>query len=71
MLAEGQTKAKVKFDRQIVAIALANGAHTVYTGDEKLAARAVAAKLKAVLTWNLPLPPEPPQASFAYDDKAW
>lgn len=66
-MSETQTKAKVKFDRQIVAIAIARGATTIYTGDTKLAARAKESSLSAILTWELPLPPEPPQASLIYE----
>ena len=56
-LDENQTRAKVKFDRQIVAVAKSLGAHTIYTGDENLAARARKSKIAAVLTWELPAPP--------------
>ena len=55
------TKAKVKFDRQIIAIAKVAGATTIYTGDSRLARVAKDNGLDAVLTWELPLPPEKPQ----------
>lgn len=55
------TKAKVKFDRQILAIAKVAGVHTLYTDDKRLIARAAANGLKAVRMQDLPLPPEPPQ----------
>ena len=58
------TKAKVKFDRQILAIAKVAGAHTLYTDDKKLIARATANGLKAVRMQDLPLPPEPPQGEL-------
>ena len=60
-LAESQTKAKVKFDRQIIAIAIARGATTIYTGDRHLADVARSCEVNAVLTWELPLPPQEPQ----------
>lgn len=55
------TKAKVKFDRQILSIAKVVGAHTLYTDDKKLIARATANGLNTVRMQDLPLPPEPPQ----------
>lgn len=55
------TKAKVKFDRQILAIAKVAGVHTLYTDDKRLIARATANGLKTVRMQDLPLPPEPPQ----------
>lgn len=48
---------KVKFDRQIVAIAKVNGAHTIYSDDSNLCKFAVRAGLKVVSTWDLPIPP--------------
>jgi rRNA-processing protein FCF1 len=57
-LSENESKAKVKFDRQIIAIAKASGAKTIYTGDKNLAARARENKLHVVMTTDLPLPPE-------------
>ncbi|WEN15726.1 hypothetical protein PY254_03360 [Rhodanobacter sp. AS-Z3] len=58
------TKAKVKFDRQILAIAKVAGAHTLYTDDKRLIARATANGLKTVRMQDLPLPPEPPQGEL-------
>ncbi len=60
-LTPNDTKAKVKFDRQILAIAKVAGAHTLYTDDKSLIARATANGLKTVRMQDLPLPPEPPQ----------
>lgn len=50
------TKAKVKFDRQIVAIAKARGADRIYTDDIGLAERARKNGIAAVMTWELPIP---------------
>lgn len=48
---------KVKFDRQIVAVAKVNGAHTIYSDDEDVRKFASKAGLKVVSTWELPIPP--------------
>lgn len=58
---EAESKAKVKFDRQIIAIAIARGATTIYTGDIGLASRAKRSGLDVVMTWELDLPPVEPQ----------
>jgi len=63
-LAPKETKAKVKFDRQILAIAKVAGAHTLYTDDKRLIARAAANGLKTIRMQDLPLPPEPPQGEL-------
>lgn len=55
------TKAKVKFDRQIVAIAKSRGADRIYTDDMQLAEQARKNGLAAVMTWQLPVPQSPPQ----------
>lgn len=51
------TWAKVKYDRQIVAIAKAEGAHTIYSDDEDVRKYAAEVGIKAVRTEDLPLPP--------------
>jgi len=60
----GETKAKIKFDRQIVAIAKAEGAQTVYTDDGSMAKYAERAQIQAIRTADLDLPPEDPQRSW-------
>lgn len=65
-LGANDTKAKVKFDRQILSIAKAVGAHTLYTDDKTLIARATANGLKTVRMQDLPLPPEPPQRELEF-----
>lgn len=57
-----ETKAKVKFDRQILATAISRKANTIYTGDKQLASKAKQCGLAAVLTWELELPPEKPKS---------
>jgi predicted nucleic acid-binding protein len=47
---------KVKFDRQIVAIARVNGALTIYSDDQDLGRFAKSVGLRAVCTWDLPIP---------------
>lgn len=55
------TKAKIKFDRQIIAIAKSRSAQKIYTDDVKLANCARANGIAAIMTWKLELPPVPPQ----------
>ena len=59
--------AKVKFDRQIVAIARVVGAKTIYTNDGQLATQARAASLEAIMSDDLPDPPGPPQIEMRLD----
>lgn len=47
---------QVKFDRQIAAIAKANGAETFYTDDKDQAKFAELLSLKVMHTWDLGLP---------------
>lgn len=59
--------AKVKFDRQIVAIARVVGAKTIYTNDGQLAMHAKAAGLEALKSDDLPEPPVTPQLEMRLD----
>jgi predicted nucleic acid-binding protein len=52
---------KVKFDRQIIAIARVVGATTIYTNDGQLAAHANDVGIDAISLDHLPEPPESPQ----------
>lgn len=61
------TKAKVKFDRQIVAIAKVQGAERIYTGDNGLAACANANGIDPVMTWEIPTVPVDGQISIAFE----
>jgi predicted nucleic acid-binding protein len=67
VLTEDETKAKVKFDRQIIAVAIVRGVSVIYTGDRKLAATARLNGIGAVLTWELELPPVDPQLELSYE----
>ena len=65
---ESEIKAKVKFDRQIIATAIARGATAIYTGDIGLASRAKRNNIEVVMTWELPLPPADPQFELQYEE---
>jgi predicted nucleic acid-binding protein len=58
------TKAKIKFDRQIVAIAKTRGASPIYTDDTTLANVARNNGIAAVMTWEIEKPPEDPQVDM-------
>ena len=60
-MSEMVTKAKIKFDRQIVAIAKVSGVDMIYTGDDGLASCARKNGIRASMTWEIPLPPDDPQ----------
>lgn len=75
-LASGDKKAgsqapwsKVKFDRQIAAIAKIKQASTIYTDDENLASTAEALGLTAIGLAGLPLPPETAQGEFPFEPR--
>jgi hypothetical protein len=55
------TWAKIKYDRQIVAIAKVVGATTIYSDDSDIAAIAARANIKVIGLADLPLPPESAQ----------
>jgi len=48
--------AKLRFDRQIVAIARTNGARRIYSDDEDVARFAARLGIEVICTWQLPLP---------------
>lgn len=52
------TRAKLKFDRQILAIARVREQSVIYSDDEDIAKHAQAFGLEAIPIWQLPLPPE-------------
>lgn len=52
-----ETKAKLNFDRQIVAIAKSNQIATIYSDDEGFKTFAEENGLEVIQTWTLPLPP--------------
>ena len=54
----GATRAKIKFDRQIVAIAKVNGADAIYSDDKSIIRHAHRAGLAARRSADLDMPPE-------------
>lgn len=52
---------KIKFDRQIVAIAKVEGAAALYSDDTGVRAFGNAVGMTVIGSWELPLPPEDPQ----------
>jgi predicted nucleic acid-binding protein len=61
--------AKVKFDRQIVAVAKVVQATTIYTDDGNLAATAKAVGISTLELAKLPLPPETAQGQLPFETK--
>jgi predicted nucleic acid-binding protein len=57
---------KVKFDRQIVAIAKVEGAEVVYSNDDDIERFAVRDNLQVVKLNMLPFPPEKPQGELSF-----
>jgi predicted nucleic acid-binding protein len=57
--------AKLRFDRQIVAIAKTNGARRIYSDDEDLMKYAMRQGMDVICTWQLPLPAAK-QTNFPY-----
>jgi hypothetical protein len=64
------TWTKIKFDRQIVAIAKVHNATTIYSDDDDMRAIATRAKMKVIGLAELPLPPEHAQLSFVLTGEA-
>lgn len=60
------SRAKVKFDLQIVAIARLTRATIIYTDDDGLQKLAASLRIKAQGVATLPLPPEDPQAALDF-----
>jgi hypothetical protein len=61
------SKAKIKFDRQIVAIAKVEGATAVYSDDDDVCGYAREAGMQAFKLADLPLPPANPQGNLPLD----
>lgn len=58
---------KIKFDRQIVAIAKVEGAHTIYSNDEHIENLGDQTDIKVIGVGELPLPP-PETGSLPFDE---
>ena len=65
----GEVWAKIKYDRQLVAIAKVARAHTIYTDDDNLRNFARAQGLAVVRLADLPLPPERAPAEMTFPDQ--
>ena len=61
------TRAKLKFDRQIIAIARTQGQTTIYSDDEDIAKLSEALEVEVVPVHALPLPPEDMQGALALE----
>ena len=61
------TWAKIKYDRQILAIAKVNGASKIYTNDRNLANLAIDNSVPCAGVHQLELPEEDPQGTFDLD----
>lgn len=55
-LTDVETKAKLKFDRQIIAIAKVAGVKTIYSDDKGIFTVGTANGMTVIKTWQLPLP---------------
>jgi predicted nucleic acid-binding protein len=63
-MSDRETWAKLKFDRQIIAIAKSHSAKTIYSDDIGLGSVAKLNGIRTIHTWELPLPPVAAQAEF-------
>jgi predicted nucleic acid-binding protein len=61
---ENVSRSKVKFDRQIVAIAKVQGASIIYSDDGDVRQYGKRSGIEVVQTAELPLPPEDPQTAM-------
>lgn len=61
--------AKVKFDRQIVAICKVRGASSIYSNDSDVFRFAQAENISVLAVWDLPDPP-PEQTEMAFSEEA-
>lgn len=61
------SKSKIKFDRQIVAIAAVEGAVAVYSDDDHVCAYAREAGMQSFRLADIPLPPIDPQLEISFD----
>ncbi|MEO0852846.1 MAG: hypothetical protein AAFY15_05005 [Cyanobacteria bacterium J06648_11] len=64
----GISRGKVKFDRQIVAIAKTEGANTIYSDDGHIFTIGKAAGLRVYRTADLDLPPKDQQQTLKFDE---
>jgi hypothetical protein len=62
------TKTKIKFDRQIVAIAVVENATAIYSDDGDVISYAREAGMEAYRLSDVPEPPEDPQTAMQFDE---
>lgn len=62
------SKTKIKFDRQIAAVAAVEGATVLYSDDTNVCSYAREAGMEAYRLADLPLPPEDPQTVMTFGD---
>lgn len=63
------TWAKIKYDRQIIAIARINKAETIYSDDNNIHAFGKKMNLRVLRLADLPLPPESAQKTFDFSER--
>ena len=63
------TRAKLKFDRQIIAIARVQGQTIIYSDDGDIATLGVALGLEVVPVHALPRPPQDPQGNLEFESE--
>ncbi|MDE0678966.1 MAG: hypothetical protein OXI11_01960 [Gammaproteobacteria bacterium] len=61
------TRAKLKFDRQIIAITRVQGQTTIYSDDGDIATLGAALNIEVVPVHTLPRPPQDPQTSLKFE----
>ena len=64
------TRAKLKFDRQIIAIARVHRQTTIYSDDSDIAKLAAALELEVIPISALPTPPEDAQLALSLDEES-
>jgi predicted nucleic acid-binding protein len=63
------TWAKIKFDRQIIAIAKVRGITTIYSNDEDIRKAGEREQIKVIAAWDLPEPPPEQAEMFEQPEK--
>ncbi|WP_420405944.1 type II toxin-antitoxin system VapC family toxin [Nisaea sp.] len=67
---DGQTFAKLKYDRQIVATAIVERASAIYSDDGDIKALGDRHGIPVIRIEDLPLPPVPPQMEISFHENA-
>lgn len=61
------TRQKVKVDRQIIAVAKVAKVETIYSDDSDMKSLGAGTGINVVHSWELPIPPQPPQIDLPFD----